>query len=348
MNHFKCFGSLVALLLALLLTVGCSSIKAGNDTISNITNATKVTVPDFEGLLYDDIISDEAYSDFEFVLQYEVSDSVPVGMVISQGIEAGKKIARNKQIVLYVSSGPKPLEVPRLDGLNIQDAKILLTKYGIKYNEIPEASESVPKNTVIVTNPPLGTKISPDTVVDVYVSVGPEMTYCKVGDYLKFTEQAARELIEKDGFTVGEIKYVDDKAAEGTVVAQSVASGELLQKGTAIDISVSTGTPVYEYKLTVKDELLELIFDDEHKDMTLSLVIDGEALETTDEFDANVRNGEFEFNVYSKSLNPTVIVRINFLNGESVDAFKYEIDIKNKTRSLTKNNDLFDYVIGVD
>lgn len=344
LKHFL----VVILLLGLMLSAGCSAFEAGDEMISNITNSTKVTVPNFVGLLYDDIVANDEFSDFEFVLQYEKSETVPKGVVVSQGIEAGKKIARNKPIVLYVSQGAELLEVPRLDGLNIQDAKSLLIKYGISYNEKPQSSESVPKNTVIVTNPPMGSKIEPTTVIDIYVSVGPEMVYCKVGEYLNLTEDAAKEHIVNDGFTVGEVSYVDDKAPQGTVIAQSVAKGEFLEKGAAINISISTGTPVYEYRLTVKNELLELRFDDEHKDMTLSLVIDGEVIETTDEFDVNIRSGEFDFTVNSKSLNPTVTVRINFLNGDCVDAFEYQIDIKNKTNSLTKNNDLFDYVIGVD
>ena len=346
--RLKRFIIAFVLICVLLCTVGCTGIEAGNELISNITNSTKLTVPDFRGLSYDEIAANSEYADFQLVVQYEVNDTVPKGVVIAQGIDAGKKIARDRSIMLYVSSGPALVEVPRIDGMGIQDARLILTKYGIKYREVPQASESVAKNIVIVTNPSAGEKIEPDVTVDVYVSVGPEVTYSKVGDYEGMTEDEAKEAIANDGFTLGEVTYVDSEKTAGTVVSQSIEKGKTTQTGSVINISVSTGTPLYQYKLDFKDELLVLIFDDEHKDMTLSLVMDGEVIETTDEFDVNVRSGEFEFNVTAKTKTATAIVRINFINGESVDAFIYDIDFMSETHKLTKNNDLYDYVVGVD
>lgn len=336
------------LIYALICFAGCSPIDAGNELISNITNSTKLTVPDFKGMLYEDIVASDDYSEFQLVAQYEISDTVPKGVVISQGIAAGKKISRDKSIMIYVSSGPELIQVPRIDGFDIHNAKLLLTKYGIKFREVPQSSESIPENVVIVTNPSAGSEILPDTVVDVYVSIGSQVDYAKVGKYVGLTEAEAKEAIEKDGFTLGEITYVDSKETVGTVLSQSIDADKTAEKGRAINITVSTGTPVYEYKLTVKNELLELIFDDDHKDMTLSLVVDGEVVQTTDEFDVNIRTGGFEFLVTGKSLNVTVTVRINFINGDFLDAFRYDVDFYSKTSKLSKNNDLYDYVIGVD
>jgi hypothetical protein len=146
--------------------------------------------------------------------------------------------------------------------------------------------------------------------------------------------------LEKDGFKV-EVIYKDGSASKGIVTAQSHTKSTKLEKGTTITLTVSTGIMSYEYKLVVKEDILSLNFKDEYKDMTLSFIIDGTTKLTTQEFDANVRENEFEFTFNDKNKEAKVTVRMNFSAGGRVDAVIYTIDmVKGEIKSKEFHKDL--------
>ncbi len=342
MKNFLKTAVFILTMCLLLSSVGCSFDKAKQI----MTN--KLTVPDFCGMNYDEVISNENYSDFKFNVQYKKSNSHTEGTIISQDTEAGKTIVKSHPVTLVVCAGAETVELPQLSGLNVQDAKILLTRYGIKFNEIFETNQEIQKNIVITTIPAHGAQISSNDIVDLYISAGPEIIMCTVGDYKNLSLDAAKEVLEKDGFTVGEIIYSDSTSAKDIVIGQSLTAGTKREKGTVVNLTVSTGTPLYEYTLKIKEQLLNLIFEDEYKDMFLTVAVDGVITAETPVFDANIRQGEFEFKIDSHSKDVTAYIRINFVNGESSDAFTCNINMVNKTVKITKSNDLFDHVIGVD
>ncbi len=306
------------------------------------TKTDGVVVPNFVGLVYDEMIEDSRYSDFNITVQYEFDDEIPAGEIISQSLKEGRTIKKTEEITIIVSKGPETVKIPKVDGLNIQDAKMQLTRAGLKYNEIPQPSESVTKDCVIMTNPAANLVVHQGETIDVYVSTGPDVVWSTVGEYTNLTEEVAKQLIEKDGFKVGEVIYKDSAADKGYVIDQSHPATTQLEKGTAIDIYVSTGVLSYDYKLVVKDEILGLTFKDEYKDMKLVLVIDGTIIEseTTDTFDANVREGEFEFDINAKTKTVTAYINIKFDNGENLKpALTYTIDMVNGTVTEVVVND---------
>ena len=299
-----------------------------------------VVVPNFVGLVYEDISEDSRYSDFNIIVRYENHDSIAAGKIISQSFKEGRTIKKTEEIELVVSRGPETITIPKIDGLNAQDAKMQLTRVGLQYKEIAQPSDSVSKDCVIMTNPPVGGSVPKGEIIDLYVSTGPDIKWSTVGEYVNLTEAAARQLVEKDGFTV-EVVYKDGSASKGIVTAQSHNKGDKLEKGNTITLTVSTGVMSYEYKLTVKEDILDLNFKEEYKDMTLSFIIDGTIKSTTQEFDANVRENPFEFNFSDKNKETKVTVRINFSSGGRIDAVVYTVDMVNGViLSKETNNEL--------
>ncbi len=292
------------------------------------TRTDGVTVPNFVGLVYSEISEDSRYSDFNIVVKYDYSDDVAAGKIISQSFKEGRTIKKTEEIELVVSRGPETVVIPKIDGLNVQDAKMQLSRLGLQYKEIAQPSESVSKDCVIMTNPPIGGSVPRGEIIDLYVSTGPDIKWSTVGEYTKLTEAAAKQLVEKDGFKV-EVVYKDSGTAKGIVIAQSHAKTTQLEKGTTITLTVSTGIMSYDYKLIVKEDILGLVFKDEYKEMKLSLIIDGTTKTTTQEFDANVRDGEFEFDINEKTKEVKATIRINFTAGGKVDAIVYTIDMVN-------------------
>lgn len=200
---------------------------------------TELVVPNFVGLVYDEIKDDERYSDFNIVIEYEYSNEVAYGKIISQSQKEGITVKNTEEIILVISRGPETVEIPKVEGLNVQDAKMQLTRVGLQYNEIPQPHATVPINCVIMTNPTDGSVPKGETI-DIYVSTGPAIDWITVGSYLRYKEEIARQLVERDGFKV-EVVYKDSADDKGVVIAQSHAAGTSIEKGTTIVLTVSTG-----------------------------------------------------------------------------------------------------------
>ncbi|NLJ98480.1 MAG: Stk1 family PASTA domain-containing Ser/Thr kinase, partial [Tissierellia bacterium] len=113
----------------------------------------------------------------EGLVDYKYSDTVKANFVISQNPEPNSKVERGTGINIVVSQGPekKLVTMPRLLGLKESDAKnaIIANKLVLgKRTEKP--SSEYPKGTVIWQSIEQGTKLDPNTPVDIYVSSGPE------------------------------------------------------------------------------------------------------------------------------------------------------------------------------
>jgi eukaryotic-like serine/threonine-protein kinase len=101
------------------------------------------------------------------------SDTVERGMVVSQKPEAGNMIKPDGTVYLIVSAGSKYIAVPELIGLNVQSAWLLLKNNGLRFTIADSLnSDLYPINTVVQSNPLMGTKVERRTKVKLYISKG--------------------------------------------------------------------------------------------------------------------------------------------------------------------------------
>lgn len=137
--------------------------------------AEKVSVPNFVGNLYQDIIDSDTYKEtFLFTTEYEYSDDYDEGKVIRQEPAFGTKVSPGATIKLYVSKGPEYATIPtNIVGLSKGDAQQLLRENNILF-EIVETDNPDGKYTaytVVKTEPEVGQKVKMnETVVKVYVA----------------------------------------------------------------------------------------------------------------------------------------------------------------------------------
>jgi hypothetical protein len=69
-----------------------------------------------------------------------------------------------------------PVAVPDVVGQDYADAAAALTAAGLEPNRQDQFSDTVPAGTVIAVDPPAGTSVAPGTVINVFVSMGPQPT----------------------------------------------------------------------------------------------------------------------------------------------------------------------------
>ena len=107
----------------------------------------------------------------KYEIQYEFSNSVDVGEVISYSYKAGETIKNNDSIIVVVSDGKK-IEVPNLKGLTKNEAIKKLKEVGLNYNFVTKSSESVPEGKVISQSMSAGSEVSKNSTITVTISSG--------------------------------------------------------------------------------------------------------------------------------------------------------------------------------
>lgn len=132
------------------------------------------------------------------------------------------------------------VEMPEILGMDYMDAKDLLEGYGLEM-EVKSwvYSDEYEENEVCVQHPEAGEEVKEGNVVEVSVSKG--LVENAVPNLESMDLDSAKNLIEQCGYTLGTVTYEDSELAEGTVLRQSPASGELIKPGSAIDLVVSNG-----------------------------------------------------------------------------------------------------------
>ena len=189
------------------------------------------------------------YADyFDLVVEsQEYSNDIPSGAIIKQTPAEGKDyIIGNSTVKVIVSKGPRMVTIPNVYELDSNTALNML-KDNEGFNVIITSvfDESIPKDQVIMTDPPRNDKVAYGSTIRMYVSRGPEEQDVKVPQCVGYTLDEAKVLLGEK-FTI-QTMTVDSIEPEGTVVEQSIPafseSGQpnIVKLNTTIILTLSTG-----------------------------------------------------------------------------------------------------------
>ncbi|MFE4872792.1 Stk1 family PASTA domain-containing Ser/Thr kinase [Streptomyces sp. NPDC056682] len=170
----------------------------------------------------------------------QFSDTVERGQVIGTDPATGARIRGNGSVTLVVSRGPETAQVPKLDGMPLDQAKSELHKAGFAPGDTSaEFNASVAQGSVIRTSPAAGVKRHTDTAVALVVSKGaPIDVPSVVGD----TVDAATSALQGAGLKVVVAPdQVNSPQDAGKVAAQSAAEHAQLAQGDTVTLTVSKG-----------------------------------------------------------------------------------------------------------
>ena len=107
-------------------------------------------------------------------IQYENSDTVLKGNVISQSVAANTSVVTGTSVTLTVSSGPAVVmvAVPVLTGKSESEAQAILRDLGLNGSASYEYSDNVAPDTVLSQNTAASTRVEAGTVIQYVVSSG--------------------------------------------------------------------------------------------------------------------------------------------------------------------------------
>ncbi len=318
--------------------------------VFNKDTGDSIVVPNFVGKTQEQVV--EEYPDLQFTMEYRESADYPFGTVIEQKIKEGRTIKKTQKITLIISGGVELVQIPRVYNLSVTDAQVQFNKVGLNPNIIKKHDSTIAVDYVISTNPTEGGYVKPGTVIDVYVSIGPEIKYVENIDCLGMVDSnAAAKLLEEKGLTV-KITEKNDTTPAGVVIGQSPSFAEspTLPQGSTVELFVSTGKMAYNYNIKLDDFTEKFI-----KDYTLNVEYQyGSTVKTVDSFKINSYIDEISTdtskirvlpleNITDKEL--TVYVNLTIEGKQIEKALTYKVNLVSQKDEVVINEEaLKDYL----
>lgn len=183
------------------------------------------------------------------------SDDVPEGQVYDQSPAAGVKTDVHTQVTIYISTGKETFKLDDVTGMDYDQAQSQLENDGLKVSLEFEDSDSVDKNEVIRTSPEAGSQVAEGDTVTIVASKGKETKYVIVPYVIGYDLDTAISMIKDAGLTYdGKSSDYSDSVSEGEVMNQSIGSGQSVEEGTSITLTVSLGSKVSSYTASISIE----------------------------------------------------------------------------------------------
>ncbi len=204
----------------------------------------RVVIPSFVGQNVTDVISNKEYQEiFTFEVEYTINPDEVEGTIISQSPEAERSVAPTSEgikIKLIASTGVIMTEVPNVVNNEYRAAKLEVEKNFTVQLEIV-SSDTITEEYVVSTSPAAGEKAAAGSTVIIYVSGGPAIVEFDMPNLVGKTQEIATSILSGSSLTVGSISEVENDAAKGTVIWQSINAGDKVQKHTVVYLKVSKG-----------------------------------------------------------------------------------------------------------
>ncbi|ROS73006.1 Stk1 family PASTA domain-containing Ser/Thr kinase [Cellulomonas sp. PhB143] len=163
-------------------------------------------------------------------------DTAPAGTVLESSVEEGSTQRHDTTVVLTVSDGPAPVDVPSVTGMTKDDATGALDDAGLTTDTSEDYSEDVPAGRVVSQDPASGADAHRGDTVSVVVSQGPPLV--EVPSVVDQKVEAAQKTLEKAGFVV-EIKELFGSRPLDRVLFQDKKAGDSVPKGSTIKLTVT-------------------------------------------------------------------------------------------------------------
>lgn len=182
--------------------------------------------------------------DVEIVVSNEeLSTQYEKGIILKQRPEAGTKVKINTEVHVVVSLGLEAIVVPDLTNETAAIAKSKLEALGLVVQQVQKVDDTITEGHVIMTDPPAETEMEKGDVIQLYVSLGAMDMPEVVPDLRGITEIEARSKLAPLGLLIGTVTGIESAEPAGIIIEQTPVAKERVEKGTKIDIRVSTGVP---------------------------------------------------------------------------------------------------------
>lgn len=198
---------------------------------------TVVQVPDIVGLKLEDASRELARAQLRLGAQTGVFSTDEPGTVLTQNPRDGTDVRTGDSVDVTYSQGEEQSVVPNVIGQEEADAAAILANAGFRVNRIREPHPNVDQGRVFNQDPPPNTEAPTGSVVDIFISMGPEEF--AMPDVVGQTESSARSELEGEGLKV-QVVRVFDPANDNKVIDQDPHAGSTVSRGDTVRIEVGS------------------------------------------------------------------------------------------------------------
>ncbi|HEY7582168.1 MAG TPA: Stk1 family PASTA domain-containing Ser/Thr kinase [Acidimicrobiia bacterium] len=242
-------------LLALLAAMVFLVFRMANEGPPPTTTVPPIEVPNVVGETEAQAVAILSGIDLDPELRQEASADVEEGIVIRTDPAAGTVVESGRLVLVYVSAGVTPVEVPTLIGETRERAEALLNEAGLTVGTVTERADPEAEPGIVIEQSPVaGIERDPGEPVNFVVSTGAEE--------IPLPDLAGQE--DNDAFA--ELNRLDlnwetvtedsNDFGEGIVIRTQPGAGELVRAGDTITVVVSSGASRVEVP-----DLFGLTFD---------------------------------------------------------------------------------------
>ena len=204
---------------------------------------TLVEIPDLTGSEQAQALNDLQSLGFIVGIENAADSSVPAGFVITTQPPANTITNPDTLVTIIVSVGPEAFPVPYVVDLEIARGVYVIKESGFQVGQQLEINDdNIPRGFIISQNPIAGTKMSPDSTVDLVISAGPSLI--EISDLSRKSIVDAIQILETLGFEYEFIEEYSEDVSVGLVSHTIPRAGELVTIDQVIQVIVSIGLKV--------------------------------------------------------------------------------------------------------
>ena len=225
-----------------------SPTRGPSPTVAVTATAATVVAPDLTGKTLAEAKEAAAAVGLNAEQFGEGYSTRPIGQIISQQPEAGRRVAPGSTLAVVISRGPQAITVPDVKGQGYAQAANQLAALGLVAARRDVPSRAVPQGTVIDQDPLGGNSANPGATVTLTVSLG---DVAQVPDLAGVSFETARQRLVDAGFVVnvnGQTRAqlqqenpaflaANPNVQDGQVISQSLPAGSFQARGAAISIA---------------------------------------------------------------------------------------------------------------
>ena len=202
-----------------------------------------VEIPDLTGSEQAQALNDLQELGFIVGIENSADSSVPAGFVISTQPAANTITNSDTLVTIIVSVGPEAFPIPYVIDLEIARGVYVIQESGFVVGQQLEINDdNIPRGFIISQNPVAGTKMGPDSTVDLVVSAGPSLI--EISDLSRKSLVDAIQILETLGFEYEFVEEYSENVSVGLVSHTIPRAGELVTNDQIIKVIVSLGLKV--------------------------------------------------------------------------------------------------------
>lgn len=239
------------MLLCLLLFFGSIGITS---EVLNATSPKEVQIPNLVGMT-----EDEARAELEKLkLKYEkvaeeYNKDVEKGKIYDQSpaYSTNYNVKEKSTISVKVSKGTEQTTVPKVIGMTYDEAVAELEKNKLKAEKVEETSKTIKEGIVISQEIEANSTANAGDTVKIHVSIGTGINQVVMPSVLGKSESEAKTILEGKNLKAN-VEYSEDSTKDnGVVLSQSIKSGENIDEGTEVTITVNKLAEIKSATVTV-------------------------------------------------------------------------------------------------